>query len=85
MILEGAHGALHGVERRATSGEDAPALEDGDPDARAKLVSPLDGVRTGAAMDDDGWHARGRDPVALWRHGSHRVTIRPDCKALSSG
>ena len=65
MVLERAHGVLDGVERVAPLPEHPPALEDGGPDAPAELVPPLGGVGPGAAVDDDGRHAQGGDPVAL--------------------
>ena len=84
MILERAHRALDSIERGPTLTEHLPAFEDGGPDAFAELVPRLPGIGTGAAVDDDGRHARGGDSGALWRHGFHRVTIRPGCKELST-
>src|SRR6059036_3251933 len=82
VVLERAHRAFHGVQRRAARREDAPAGHRGGAHALPKLVTAVGRIRAGAAVNDDRGHARRRGPVSGWRHGLHRVTIPPDCKTL---
>src|SRR6266508_3307370 len=82
VVLERAHRAFHGVQRRAAGREDVPAGHGGGAHAPPELVTSFGRIRAGAAVNDDRGHARRRGPVSGWRHGHHRVTIPPDCKTL---
>jgi len=78
VIFEHTHGGLDGVERAAVLGQHAPAGQHRRPHAGPQLVTALGGVGAGTTVHDERGHPG--NAIARWRHGHHRVTIRPDCK-----
>jgi hypothetical protein len=57
MILERAHGGLHGVESAAADGEDAPARRNGGAHARSQLPA-IARIGARATVDDERRNAR---------------------------
>jgi hypothetical protein len=78
MILQGPDRGLDRLERAAAGGQQPPAGQRRGLHPGPQLLAAFARVGPGAAVDDDGRHARPR-PLQPSPHPHHRVTIRASC------